>query len=150
MWTLHIPRQLPSGNDRACNGRDLVSRALYRKARHAWAVSMRLRAPRAAFVNADYQPKRRVTITRILGPRQREYDRDNLFSGSKIVLDAMKPARPAHQTTWKSGPRKGAIRLVAAVEGAGLIVDDSPQWLDLVMCQERGAEAGVLITIEDV
>jgi hypothetical protein len=148
-WTIRIPRAVPSANDRHCNGRDRVSRALYRKLRNAWAADL-IAAARIAGIPAP-KGKRSIAITRVMGKGQRAYDFDDLVGGVKPILDAMKPARPgAVMPPYRSGPKAGERRVVKPVPGAGLIYDDSPAWVDVTYRQERGAQAGCIIEIEDV
>lgn len=151
-WTLVIPRALPSANERHVNGRDPVARAMYRRLRNAWVSD--LMAHSGTLFQVEAVPlatgRRRVVLTRVMGKGQRPYDIDSLPGGCKLVLDAMKPAKAARQTVWKSGPRKGRIRLVAPVPGAGLIVDDSPRWVEVEYRQARGERAETRITIEEV
>jgi hypothetical protein len=156
-WTLHIPRPVPSANARHVNGRDRVSRALYRKLRNAWARDL-IAAWRNLSAYGETIPlcgtlrqvQRRLVLTRIMGPRQREYDTGNIEGGWKPILDAMKPATPGGVVTVQSGPNKGKRRIVQPVSGAGLIYDDAPRWVEVTYRQERGAEAGCLIEIEDL
>jgi hypothetical protein len=135
-WSFTIPRAVPSANDRLCNGRDRVSRAMYARARDSWAndlaVMMRVHGIPAATA------PRRVTITRLWGKRQRLWDDDNLSGGAKLVRDAM---RASH--AYK---RKGATRWVV---GAGLIVDDSARWVTVDYVQVRAPD-GVAATRIDV
>lgn len=56
--------------------------------------------------------RKRVTITRILGPGQRRFDRDNLHASVKQLCDAL---------TYK-----------------GLIFDDNPGWIDLSVDEDTG------------
>jgi hypothetical protein len=71
--------------------------------------------------------KRAVTITRILGPKQRPYDPDNQFSACKEILDA--------------------LRL------QGVIFDDSPTWLELTVQEDatnRSAGPAVRVRVEQL
>lgn len=148
-WVLNIALRVPSANDRHCNGRDRVSRALYRKLRDRWARELRIEA---SIVNAQRagSRKRRIVLTRIMAPRQRPYDFDDLVGGCKPILDAMKPERPPRVATIKSGPHKGKPRVFPGVTGAGLIVDDSPKWVVVEYRQERGPREGCRIELEDL
>jgi hypothetical protein len=154
-WTIDIPREVPSKNAHHVNGGTAVQMAIYRKLRNEWAKDIRTAclaqwSNPAAFMDIGYEPRRKVTFTRIMGPRQREYDYDGLVGGFALILDALKPAREPYVTTWKSGPRKGKMRVVKGVPGAGLIVDDSPKWVELEYRQEWGVASGTRITLEDV
>lgn len=154
MWIIDIPRPVPSANSRYVNGRDPVSRALYRKLRNAWAVDLRITALQAgmsrAFVTATHRPARRIVLTRIMGPRQRAYDYDGLVGGCKPIIDAMKPDQPARFGTIKTGPNKGKEKFTRPVFGAALIVDDSPAWVVVEYRQEKGPTTGCRIQLEDV
>ena len=151
-WTIRIPRAVPSANARYCNGRDRVSRALYRKLRNAWAADL-IAAWRNASARGETLPlcgpgravKRRLVLTRVMGKGQREYDFGNLVGGCKAIVDAMLPSKPPREVL-----EKGKRVLKAGVPGAGLIYDDSPAWVDVTYRQERGAQAGCIIEIEDV
>lgn len=68
--------------------------------------------------------KRRVTFTRVFSGRQRHLDGDNLVAGLKPLRD-------------------GLTEL-------GMIVDDSPKWLEAHYEQVKGPEAGIKILIEDI
>lgn len=66
----------------------------------------------AGVKSVERRPKRRqVTITRVLGPRQQRFDRDNLFASVKGLLDALR------------------IK--------GVIFDDTPGWVDLVVTEDE-------------
>ena len=134
-WRILIPRSIPSANAHIVNGNHAATAYRYRAFRNVWAADLRtckqsLRIP-------DATGKRLVTITRMMGKGQREYDYDNLVAGAKAVVDAMKP--PAN--------RRGR-----QVNGASLIVNDDPKHVLVTYTQERSAlgEPGTLITIEDV
>ena len=158
-WTLHIARPVLSKNAHLVNAGTNVQKAMYRTLRNTWASDIiaawrnfQARAAKHGFpcVGGPYQPKRHVILTRIYCGRQREYDFDGLVGGFAPILDAMKPPREGGVTTFKSGPRKGKLKIVKPVPGAALIVDDAPRWVQVTYRQERGAEAGCLIEIEDI
>lgn len=155
-WTIEILRPVPSGNDRFVNGHDRASMARYRKLRNSWAVdltnaAMSIGLRRLSWRNQSTDPgtKRMMVLTRIMGPRLRAYDFDDLVGGCKPIIDAMKPPKPARVTTFKTGPRKGKAKVLPAVHGAGLIIDDSPKWLTVEYRQERGPVTGCRIELED-
>jgi Holliday junction resolvase RusA-like endonuclease len=84
-WTFHVPREIKSGNAHVFNVG--ASRFAYKRERTDWyadfrALKMALRIPNAS-------DKRRVTLTRYIGYRQRAFDRDNLATGFKACVDAM-------------------------------------------------------------
>ena len=86
-WTFEIPKELVSLNRSAKNGSTAVARAVFRRELGQWQTWMR-----AARLNKRISPpvgKRRVTLTRVIGYRQREFDRDNLVGGGKVIVDAM-------------------------------------------------------------
>lgn len=78
------------------------------------AYAWRTQIPRA-------KGKRRITLTIILGKRQRGCDPDAYW---KLLLDAMKYA--------------------------GLIVDDSPKWVELAPVQYERGERGTRVEIVEV
>ncbi len=152
MWTLAIPRPVPSQNAHHVNAGTSVQMAIYRRNRNAWAYDLRIAARVAGvpLVGEAQVRRRRVVITRVMGPGQRAYEPSNLIGGTKAMVDAMKPPRDGYLTEWKSGPRKGKPRYVPPVSGASLIVDDGPEFVELEYRQERGEQAGCRITVEDV
>lgn len=68
--------------------------------------------------------RRRVTITRRFSGRQREWDPDNLVAGTKVLRDALKRA--------------------------GVIVDDSRQWLECHSLQERADRSETVVLVEEL
>lgn len=119
-WTFLVERDPPSLNDRVFNAGP--RRWLYRRERDAWVDEIRVarmlqRIPRAI-------GKRRVTIMRVYGGRQKERDRDNLIGGQKIVLDAL--------------------------VFEDLLISDSASGVDVTYHQERGQPTGLRITIEEL
>lgn len=130
-WTLHMRLKPPNLNDHAVNRAGGKSRAVrqafaaqagkYRNARTLWQmlVSEQMRASSCKAAKG----KRRIVYTRIMGPREREWDFDNLVGGGKMVFDAM-------------------IR-------AGLLIDDSAKWCEREYRQERGAESGLRVEVTE-
>lgn len=120
-WSFVIGREIRSGNERINNVGG--SRWTYRVMRSGWisdVSGMRLvhRIP-------DARGKRRVTLTRIIGYRQRRYDRDNLATGCKPVIDAL-------------------VR-------CGLLVDDTEQHAELHFLQaKRAGLHGVVVLLEEL
>jgi len=92
----------------------------YRRARAGWHSDMY--ASRLIHAVAVATGKRRVTITRLYSGRQREMDLGNI--DVKACVDAMKLA--------------------------GLIVDDRPAVYEGHVKQERGADRGTRIVIEEI
>ena len=128
-WTITVPLQMTSANRHLVNGGGrhaaIVAGAKYRKERDQWARALVVLARNEGIPTAA--AKRRITLTRVIGPRQREYDYGNLVGGAKHVLDACKTA--------------------------GLIVDDSPKWcIDVYQQRPRvdSKEYGTIITVEDI
>ncbi len=131
-WVLHVPMKPPNLNDHRVNragGKSSGARAAfaaqaarYRKARGQWVVL--LRNQKQISECPDATAKRRVLYVRIMGPREKEWDYDNLVGGGKMVFDAM--------------------------IGAGLPVDDSSKWSDRENKQERGAESGLRVEVTDL
>lgn len=121
-WAFTIDREVKSLNERGVGrGRWKAIRA-YRDDKHAWVWMMRqqrlaLRIPAATKL-------RRVTLTRIIGPGQRAYDRDNLVGGAKLIVDAMVLER--------------------------LLLNDSAEGVELHHMQERGAASGLAVLIEEI
>jgi hypothetical protein len=71
--------------------------------------------------------KQRVSITRILGPRQRSFDTDNAYAACKNLLDCL--------------------------QIKGMIFDDSPAWIDLTVEEDsanRSAGPAVRVRVEAV
>jgi hypothetical protein len=84
-WTFEIPREVRSLNAYAVNHGS--ARFAYKRDRSTWQMEFKVRrinrrVPIATAV-------RRVTITRVYSGRQREFDRDNLHGGAKVVVDAL-------------------------------------------------------------
>jgi hypothetical protein len=84
-WTFVIARPVVSLNRGSTNKG--ANRWEYASERSAWAWHLRAhrldqRIPLATEL-------RRLTLTRLIGPRCRAFDRDNLIGGLKPVVDAM-------------------------------------------------------------
>lgn len=86
-WEFEIPKELVSLNRSAKNGSTLGARAAFRRELGIWGNWMWCKRLSNKIVVAT--GKRRVTITRVIGYRQREFDRDNLVGGGKVIVDAM-------------------------------------------------------------
>lgn len=82
-----IDREPPSLNDRLFNAGPRAR--LYRKERDAWCWLFRAARLKWNIPIAHEQDRRRVTLTRLFGARQRERDHDNLVGGQKAVVDAL-------------------------------------------------------------
>lgn len=95
----------------------------YRRERDTWCWL--LRAARSAGRVRIGDTKRRVTLTRVYGPRKRDLDRDNLAGGMKCIVDALVRER--------------------------LLVDDTGKWAEIHYAQRKagkGAPSGVHFEIE--
>lgn len=94
-----------------------------------------------------HKPRRRVVITRLYGKGQRALDRNNLWGGTKLVVDMLQPPRVFKRRMVKGGPLYETLR-----PGASLIVDDSDAWCDLHVDQEKAADgvAATRIVISDI
>lgn len=110
-------------NDRIVNSGP--TRHAYRQAKETWAWHLR-----AARLNGRIPIatkgglRRRVTLTRIYGGREREWDPDNWIGGAKVIVDA----------------------LVAE----NLIADDAKAFVAIEYFQERGTPSGVRFKIEEI
>lgn len=94
-YSFVVERDPPSLNARVSN--TIISGHKYRRERDIWCLEMRrarlyFKIPFAIADRSNWQAiggKRRVTITREYGGKQRERDRDNLTGGMKPLVDAM-------------------------------------------------------------
>lgn len=84
-WSFHVPRQVRSGNAHVHNVG--TARFTYKRERDAWCADVRALMHVHGVTKAT--SRRRVTLTRIIGYRQRAFDRDNLATGLKPALDAL-------------------------------------------------------------
>jgi hypothetical protein len=75
----------------------------------------------------------KVTVTRLWGKRQRAWDIDNLYGAVKPLVDAL---RAEHRNTM------GKI----VQGGLGVIEDDDPAMLELVVEQRRNPDSDELAT----
>lgn len=116
-WSFVLDRKPPSMNDHSPNAN--TARFQYRKERDAWGWLLKLAMGERHIPRAN--ERRRLAITRIIGPREREYDYDNLVGGCKALLDAMVKA--------------------------GLVLNDNARWLTATYAQERGAASGVRVDV---
>mgnify|MGYP001612439401 CR=1 FL=1 len=85
-WSFTIEREVKSLNDHNVNVKGWRG-AVYKKDRGAWVQWFQLMRVNHRIPLAT--GKRVVTLTRIMGSGQREFDRDNLHGGLKSALDAM-------------------------------------------------------------
>ncbi len=120
-WEFHIGREVKSGNDRVNNVGG--SRWRYRQVRDEWFCDV----ANIAGINAVTRASslRRVTLTRCYGKGQRAFDRDNLATGCKPIVDAM-------------------VR-------SGLLVDDNPRHAEIHYKQiKNNGRVGLLVVIEEI
>lgn len=120
-WSFHVPRDLQSMNRHVVNDRGGWR---YRKERDGWHSDFHAMRVVHRIPPATSVSRRRVTIVRVYNGRQQEMDHANLVGGAKACVDALKLA--------------------------GLIFDDKAQWLEDHYQQERGAERGTRVVIEEV
>ena len=131
-WTLYIPLKPPNLNDHAVNkagGRSRAVRqafgaqaAIYRRARDTWMLLIKNAAQLAGCPPATR--KRRIVYIRIMGPRERSWDEDNLIGGGKMVFDAL--------------------------SRAGVLVDDKRTMCEREYLEERGPESGLRVEVTDL
>jgi Holliday junction resolvase RusA-like endonuclease len=119
-WSFLIERDPPSLNRRVVNAGATAWR--YRRERTAWGWE--LRNVRLLQRIPLALGRRRLTLTRVYHGRQKERDHDNLVGGLKVAVDAI------------------------AFEG--LIVNDSPQMVDIAYKQEPGRPTGLRVLIEEL
>ncbi len=122
-WQFHIPRAVTSGNRHVYNVGG--SRWAYAKERDAWQSWFVQRASEEGITKAT--GRRRVTLTRFYGGRQREMDVDNMIAGLKPCLDAM--------------------------TRSGLLVDDKREFAEVIYVQIQTSVAeqrGLFVTIEEL
>ena len=116
-WVIEIERDVPSQNVLASNKG--ASRWRYAKERNDWRLLLQMQRDEQSIPKAT--AKRRVTFLRTYSGHQKLRDLGNLIGGLKPVLDAMTLT--------------------------GLIVDDSPTWLEDHYHQAR-VKDGACLTIQ--
>lgn len=142
-WSFVLPIDLPSANAHVVNGRHAVSAAIYRAQRDKWAwwsgVAARGQGVPLLKIGPGFASpvRRRVTITRLLRVRQRDYDDDNLVAACKALRDAMQHPRNV----------RGKY-----IPGAAIVIDDSAKWSEWRYAQERAPDGrpAVRVEIEDI
>ena len=113
---LVLPIQLLSKN-----ARDKLHYRARHKLRKDYQAVIELTYPRRA---GPPQVKQRVTVTRVLGPRERPFDGQNVGAGS-------------------------AVELIDALSAAGFWVDDAPRWLETAFKQgDSPAVKGPAVVVE--
>ena len=114
--TLTLPIQLLSKN-----ARDKLHYRARHKLRRDYGAIIELIYPRRA---DPPKVKQRATVTRVLGPRERPFDEQNVGAGS-------------------------AVELIDALSAAGFWVDDAPRWLETVFTQgDRPGVTGPAVVVE--
>ena len=114
--TLELPIQLLSKN-----ARDKLHYRARHKLRREYGAVIELIYPRR---EEPPRVKQRVTVTRVLGPRERLFDGQNVGAGS-------------------------AVELIDALTAAGFWVDDAPRWLETAFKQgDRPGVKGPAVVIE--
>ncbi len=121
-WEFTVDREVYSLNAHRTNAGTRWGQREYRDNRTAWIQWFIVHGEKNGSRGATV--KRRVTLTRLMGWGQREFDRDNLQGGMKICVDAMVRAK--------------------------LLVDDKPKWLELHHAQERGTIPGLRVLLEEL
>lgn len=96
-WTFTIGRAVRSMNEHRVNAG--ATRHAYGRERKAWEADM-VAIRRALGIPLAIR-NRRVTLTRVMGRGQREFDRDNLHGGCKVIVDAMVRAGLLMGDDWK-------------------------------------------------
>lgn len=138
-WSFVIEREYPSQN-RAAHNHSIVASHRYRKERREWAFLLIVAARGVGIPlvkKGEHEPRRRVELTRLWGKGQRAIDRNNLWGGSKMIVDMMCPPRVFRRRARKDGPIMSIPR-----PGASLIIDDADQWCDL-HCEQEAAHSGI-------
>ena len=114
--TLVLPIQLLSKN-----ARDKLHYRARHKLRREYQAVIELTYPRRG---EPPRVKQRVTVTRVLGPRERPFDEQNVGAGS-------------------------AVELIDALTAAGFWVDDAPRWLETAFKQgDNPAVKGPAVVVE--
>ena len=117
-WAFCVPVEIRSGNSHIVNA--AASRWSYKRTRDSWQALLRNMRLLQGMPKAT--SKRRVTITRHYAGRQRAFDRDNLATGCKVIVDAM-------------------VR-------AGLLVNDDAGNAEIHYAQSKQPEAGTVFCVE--
>jgi hypothetical protein len=104
LLTLVLPIQLKSKNER-----DRMHWRQQRAMRQSYHDIVTLKYSRNEL---PPEVKQRVTVTRVMGPRERDFDEQNIGAGT-------------------------AIELIDALTAAGYWKDDSPRWLETRFVQAR-------------
>ena len=117
-FTLHLPKQIRSLNNTLKDHWSVRG-----KYKEDWGMLLLSELKRAGYykMRKNWLPlKKHITITRIMGPRQREFDHDNLVGGCKSLVDAMK---------------------------GRLIKDDTAEYVSVKYRQVEGERGGTIIEV---
>jgi Holliday junction resolvase RusA-like endonuclease len=120
-WCMELDMPLKSLNRHAVNFG--AARFAYRKERDAWQWLIKREVLRW-FDLHKATTKRRVTIKRLFAGRCRAFDQDNLVGAAKIVVDALK--------------------------NEGVVKDDSQEWLELHVQQEKWSSNATIVLVEEL
>jgi Holliday junction resolvase RusA-like endonuclease len=121
VWRMELDMPLKSLNRHAVNFG--AARFAYRKERDAWQWLIKREVLRW-FDLHKADSKRRVTIKRLFAGRCRAFDQDNLVGAAKIVVDALK--------------------------SEGVIRDDSPDWVELHVLQQKSERNETHVLVEEL
>lgn len=158
-WSITLPIDLPSANERIVNGRHRGTAAIYRRSRNGYAATLKMEAYRLGIPSCNRPtpildkmmtlvgrppppaPFRHVHLVRLLGKGQRKWDSDNLPAAFKGFRDAMQRERVVE--------RKGKVPTL--VPGAGIVWDDSDRWSAFTYAQIKSDDGrpGVRSIITD-
>lgn len=122
-WSMTLPVSVPSQNEASSTGQRWdARRKRYRAFSAALHVLLQAEARRLGIPQAT--ARRLVTFTRLYGKGKRAYDYGNCVGGLKSALDQL-------------------VKL-------GLLVDDSPKWVDDCYLQESAERDGLRIEIGEL
>lgn len=122
-----IPLKPPSSNDLRRKARS--PRIAVLMVRREWR--RHFRPDVVAYARRTLHGPRLVTFTRLMGPREREYDDDNLRGGLKPIRDLLCVGTPKHP-------------------GLGLLLDDRKETAQFEYVQIRGERPMTIIDIEEL
>ncbi len=118
---LNLSVSWPSQNQLGANARGNAG-FRYRKNRQEFAAALHGALARTSVPSAAL--RRRVWLRRVYRPGKRPYDVANLIGGGKAIVDVL--------------------------VSRGLLVDDSPKWLEAIYAQGQGTEDSICLTFYDI
>lgn len=121
-WSFVLEHEMASLNKRGTNRGAWAARNAYKSDRDM--TQWLLKEKRLALKIPKATGPRRLTLTRLFGPRSRQLDTDNLVGGGKICVDSF-----VHE---------------------GLLVNDTPQMVELHHMQERADRNAIGVVLEEV